>query len=67
MRTSREEELVRILDGDDGKAMHDPIVINMMKEKLNAALSYNPEGKLSFGSTSQGGAAVLMIIKTTLS
>ncbi len=66
MRSSREEELVRMLDGDDGKAMHDPIVIKIMKEKLNAALSYNPEGKLSFGST-QGRSAVVMIIKTTLS
>jgi hypothetical protein len=44
----------------------DSIVIKMMQEKLHAALSYNPEGKLRFGST-QGGSAVLMIIKTTVS
>jgi hypothetical protein len=43
----------------------DSIVIKMMQEKLHAALSYNPEGRLRFGST-QAGSAVHMVIKTTL-
>ncbi len=58
MRTSR-EELVRVLDGDAGNMMHDPIVIKMMQEELHAAFSYDPEGKSSFGST-EGGSAVVI-------